>query len=78
MQTIKEYYLSNYPTDDLGNEIDANATFKGLFHILDTYEDVYKYIGVADSIIRERIFEKLANEMGVDYNEIYNQWLLAE
>ena len=78
MQTIKEYYLSNYPTDDLGNEIDENATFKGLFHILDTYEDVYKYIGIADSIIRERIFEKLANEMGVDYNEIYNQWLLAE
>jgi hypothetical protein len=78
MQTIKEYYLSNYPTDEVGKEIDANATFKGLFHILDTYEDVYKYIGIADSIIRERIFEKLANEMGVDYNEIYNQWLLAE
>lgn len=78
MQTIKEYYLSNYPTDELGNEIDTNATFVGLFHILDTYEDVYKYIGIADSIIRERIFEKLANEMAVDYNEIYNQWLLAE
>ena len=78
MQTIKEFYLSNYPADELGNEIYANATFKGLFHILDTYEDVYKYIGIADSIIRERIFEKLANEMGVDYNEIYNQWLLAE
>jgi hypothetical protein len=78
MQTIKEFYLSNYPTDELGKEIDANATFKGLFHILDTYEDVYKYIGIADSIIRERIFEKLANEMGIDYNEIYNQWLLAE
>jgi hypothetical protein len=78
MQKIKEFYLSNYPTDELGNEIDANATFKGLFHILDTYQDVYKYIGIADSIIRERIFEKLANEMGIDYNEIYNQWLLAE
>ena len=78
MQTIKEFYISNYPTDELGNEIDTNATFKGLFHILDTYEDVYKYIGVADSLIRERIFEKLANELGVDYNEIYNQWLMAE
>ena len=22
--------------------------------------------------------EKLANEMGIDYTEIYNQWLLAE
>jgi hypothetical protein len=78
MQTIKEFYTSNFPTDKLGNEIEINATFKGLFHILDTYEDVYKYIGVADSLIRERIFEKLANEMGVDYNEIYNQWLMAE
>jgi hypothetical protein len=78
MQTIKEYYLSNYPNDELGNEIDTNSTFKGLFHILDTYEDVYKYIGIADSLMRERIFEKLANEMGVNYNEIYNQWLMAE
>jgi hypothetical protein len=78
MQTIKEFYLSNYPTDELGNEINTKATFEGLFHILDTYEDVYKYIGVHDSIIRERIFEKLANEMGIDYNEIYDQWLLAE
>jgi hypothetical protein len=78
MQTIKEFYLSNYPTDELGNEIHTKATFIGLFEVLDTYKDVYEYIGVHDSIIRERIFEKLANEMGIDYNEIYNQWLLAE
>jgi hypothetical protein len=78
MQTIKEFYLSNYPTDELGNEIHTKATFIGLFEVLDTYKDVYNYIGVHDSIIRERIFEKLANEMGIDYNEIYNQWLLAE
>jgi hypothetical protein len=78
MQTIKEYYLSKYPTDELGNEIHTKATFIGLFEVLDTYKDVYDYIGVHDSIIRERIFEKLANEMRVDYNEIYNQWLLAE
>jgi hypothetical protein len=78
MQTIKEFYLSNYPTDELGNEIHTKATFIGLFEVLDTYKDVYNYIGVHDSIIRERIFEKLANEMGIDYNEIYDQWLLAE
>jgi hypothetical protein len=78
MKTIKEFYLSNYPTDELGNEIHTKATFIGLFEVLDTYKDVYEYIGVHDSIIRERIFEKLANEMGIDYNEIYNQWLLAE
>jgi hypothetical protein len=78
MQTIREFYLSNYPTDELGNEIHTKATFIGLFEVLDTYKDVYNYIGVHDSIIRERIFEKLANEMGIDYNEIYNQWLLAE
>jgi hypothetical protein len=78
MKTIKEFYLSNYPTDELGNEIHTKATFIGLFEVLDTYKDVYNYIGVHDSIIRERIFEKLANEMGTDYNEIYNQWLLAE
>lgn len=78
MQTIKEFYTSIYPTDELGNEIDANATFNGLFKTLDTYKDVYNYIGVADSIIRERIFEKLAEIMAVDYDEIYQQWLMAD
>jgi hypothetical protein len=74
---IKEYYLEMFSTDELGVEINPQATFDGLFRILDNYEDVYEYIGVCDSIIRERCFEKLSQIMGCDYNVIYDQWLTA-
>ena len=77
MQTIKEFYLSTYPADELGNEINAKATFDGLNNILNKYKNVYDYIGACDSLIRERIFEKLAEIKAVDYSEIYDKCLEA-
>lgn len=74
---IKTYYLATFPTDELGNEINPHATFEGLFETLDRYRDVYEYIGVGDSIIRERCFERLAQLMRCRYQEIYDQWSLA-
>ena len=74
---IKDWYTENYPTDDLGFEINPSATFEGLFKELDRYRDVYRYIGVSDSVIRERVFEKLAEVMECDYDYIYDQWALA-
>jgi hypothetical protein len=74
---IKDWYVNEYPTDEMGEDINAEATFEGLFKIMDNYKDVYEYIGAYDSIIRERIFEKLAEIMGVDYDYIYSQWLIA-
>ena len=74
---LKTYYLEQYPTDDLGIEIDADATFEGLFETLDRYRDVYEYICVYDSVIRERLFNRLAEVMEVPYEEVYNQWTIA-
>lgn len=76
--TIREFYLETYPTDDLGNEINPHATFEGLFETLDRYRDVYEYIGVGDSIIRERCFERLAEIMDCSYDVIYDQWMMAD
>jgi len=75
---IREYYLATYPTDDLGTEINPQATFEGLFETLDRYRDVYEYIGVGDSIIRERCFERLAEIMDCSYDVIYDQWMMAD
>lgn len=72
---LKTYYLENYPTDDLGVEINSDATFGGLFETLDKHSDVYEYIGVGDSLIRQRIFEKLAEIYGLTYNDVYSNWL---
>jgi len=73
--TLKEFYLKYYPTDELGKEIEGMATFSGLLNSLFLGLDVYGYIGVGDSIVRERLFEKLSEELNEDYNYIYDLWL---
>jgi len=75
MNTIKEYYVENFPTDNLGLELNETPTFPGLLNKLIVGEDVYRYIGVTDSVIRERLFEKLAETLNVSYDYVYNLWL---
>lgn len=73
---VKEWYRGEYPTDDLVEEIKDTVTFEDIFGALDNYEDIYEVIGNGiDSIVRERIFNKLATLMEVDYDYIYDQWL---
>ena len=73
--TIKEYYLTTFPSDELGLELNETPTFPGLLNQLIVGGDVYRYIGVGDSIIRERLFERLAQELEVSYEYVYNLWL---
>ena len=62
--SIKNWYVEKYPTDDLGQEIPENLTFYDVYEALEFRQSVYALLGGADdSIIRERIFEKLAELM---------------
>ena len=70
---IKDWYMGAYKEDDLGDRL--NGTFKGALQTLMRGDDIYDYIGVGDSLIRERLFSKLAEMLDVDYDEIYNVWL---
>ena len=72
---IKEFYLNNYPTDELGVELNENTNFTGLLNELVTNNDIYGYIGVGDSIIRERLFSKLSEILNCSYDYVYNLWL---
>ena len=72
---IREFYLANYPSDDLGIGINPTATFAGLLNQLIVGGDVYEYLYVYDSIIRERLFERLAEELNVKYDYVYNLWI---
>lgn len=72
MEYIKTWYKSKFTTDELAEEINPTATFEELKNNL---PNVYDYLGVADSIIRERVFSELAERMDVDYDVIYNRWL---
>ena len=74
--TIKEFYLNEYPTDELGVEINKDATFVGLLWMLQTKpRDVYDFLGVFDSIVRERVFQELATQLRLSYTTIYEMWL---
>lgn len=75
---VKEWYQEMYPTDDLGEEINDDITFYDVFRCLDNYGDIYDFLGVGDSLVRERVFEELAQIMGVDYDYVYEQWLRAK
>ena len=77
MKQLKEFYLETYPTDELGQEISSDATFKGLLDTLENYEDAYYYIGVGDSLVRERLFDELASRIGITYQQVYDQWILS-
>ena len=73
--TIREFYVKNYPSDDMGDGINPTATFAGLLNQLIIGGDVYAYLYVYDSIIRERLFERLAEELNVKYDYVYNLWI---
>jgi hypothetical protein len=75
---IRKYYMEAFPTDELGVEIKPNAHFAGLLIQLMMNGDVYKYIGVSDSLVRERCFQKLAEIWGVEYDFIYSWWLTPQ
>jgi hypothetical protein len=59
----------------MGDGINPTATFAGLLNQLIVGGDVYAYLYVYDSIIRERLFERLAEELEVSYEYVYNLWL---
>lgn len=73
-ERIRDFYTKTYPDDELGYEMNAQMTFESLYKVLGVV-DVYELIGVGDSIVRERLFERLSELLGVDYNVVYNKWL---
>ena len=70
---IKEWYVKAYPMDDLGPGIVGN--FARALETMAKGGDIYDYIGVGDSLIRERLFTRLAKMLGLDYDHIYEMWL---
>ncbi len=74
--TFKDYYISTYPTDDLGLEL-SNATFLEILanFYSSTHTDVSDWLGVSNSVVRESLFIALAEILDVEYDVIYELWL---
>lgn len=72
---IKEDYVTTFPTDELGKNINEDISYYNLFMGMLNGDDVYDMLGVSDTIIRERIFRLLSEMMEVGYDVIYYAWL---
>lgn len=74
---IKSWYKENYPNDNVGDTLSQTVTFLELNNLLNSgYGDVYTLLGGdADTIIRERCFEKLCELVDCNYDDIYNKWI---
>lgn len=72
------HYKEKYPTDDLGNDINPDITFRDLFSGLVNKLDAYELIGVYDSMIRERLFSDLAELLNVPYDYVYKLWVVKK
>lgn len=75
-QPIRDWYTSAYPDDDLGMYL-SDITFHDLHTGISQGLDIYDHIGVGDSIVRERLFDRLAELKSTSYNAIYDMWLGA-
>ena len=73
---LVDFYKTAYPTDQWGADgMNKAATFQDAFECLQVGFDFYTFLGVSDSLVRERIFDALATLMGCSYEHIYYQWL---
>jgi hypothetical protein len=75
---IKDWYMKNYPNDDLGEELNDEVTFENMWNEDYKKYDIYQVMGVGDSLIRERLFEHLAEIKGVSYDVVYKKLFLSD
>lgn len=72
---VKNAYVSEYPDDELGADINAKVTFEQCFMGMRKGKDIYDLIDVEDSVVRERVFKFMSQVYNVDYDIIYNLWM---
>lgn len=72
-ESVRDWYLENFPDDTLGAELDGTVSFRQVLHVAALNGDqVYDVLGVGDSVIRERVFAKCNELFGCD---TYNLWM---
>mgnify|MGYP001064545783 CR=1 FL=1 len=73
--SVKEWYSRQYPTDELASSLNEKATFGTVRDALMSGKDVYSELGNDDSVMRERVFGKLADVLDVSYKSVYDAWI---
>lgn len=76
---VREWYLNTYPEDcEIGDGLKEDATFGDVYTALEKLQKIEDVLGrVADTFVRERVFEKLAELCGVEVGVIMDMWMEA-
>lgn len=72
---IKDIYMKVYEGDEYGKELNPDLTFDALLIKMQHGDDFYKETGVADSIVRENVFELMSKCFKQDYDFFYDMWI---
>lgn len=77
MTKVRDWYMENFASDDLGASLKDDVTMWDVVAALNAGlgDRVYDLIGVGDSIVRERIFSRIAEMVGCDYCVVYSTWI---
>ena len=73
--TLYQWYTFCFSTDTMIEDLNPQISVTGLLKTLRDGEDVYKYIGAIDSVIRCRLFCAASAMTGYGYDELYRLWL---
>lgn len=76
---LYDYFKATNPSDPFGDDIDKEATFRDLFNAINDNTDVYEVIfgdeNPGDSVVREELFNGLAEILNTNYDNVYYAWL---
>ena len=65
-EKVRDWYMLMFPSDELGERIDPKLTFGKVFDGINDGIDMYAMTGVSDSLVRERIEERVVNMLYLD------------
>lgn len=74
---VKEWYMNEYPEDkQFGTMLNEGTTFADVYSALENHQEIYELLGGhMDTLIRERVFRKLAEIYGVEVGVFMDKWL---
>ena len=74
----KVWYMNKYPSDEYAIFLKDGITFGELWNCLKNGNDFYRFSGANDSLVRERLFVKMAEIFNVPYDFIYGMWIASD
>lgn len=71
-KSVRAWYMETYPADSLGVEIIPRMTFEHLRKWINRHTaDIYDLLEVQDSVVGNRVMEKMSQLYNVPYNVVY-------